>query len=518
VQEVLGTDEHDPGSMRNSPASQLEAVSSGQDEVEKRLRLKAIDRKGIFLCPVDVENLIDEEHSARAIWEFVGQLDLGMFRGEIRVFEGEAGRSAFDPHLLISLWIYAYTQGVGKARAISRLCDHDPAFQWLTGMQPVSYHTLSDFRISHKEKLDDLFKQILAILDSENIVDLKRVFHDGSKIAADASASSFHRLDKVEANLQLAKQVIAELEKEDPQQQSLRLQSAKRRAAKQREESLQKALEEFKKLPPTTTRKHETRVSQTDPEARNMKQAGGRYGPAYNAQISTEGKNGFVVAAHISQSSSDFGQLVPAVENIIDKTGTKPEEVVVDSGFASKKNIVQMSQQGIQLIGPLLPQSSTVEQLEKRGIDPDFGKEAFCFNSENNHYICPTGKILSHVCTRNGKASIEHLYRASAIDCRNCPLKEKCCGKTKRFQRTLIRTEDLPEITSFKETMKTQAAKEIYKQRSRFAEFPFAWIKEKFGLRKFHLRGQDKSLVELIWVCLAFNITGFIRIKRALLA
>lgn len=493
---------------------ELISDSSAEDEGQNRPRLKAIDRNQITLRAVDIETLIESNHSARAIWEFVGQLDLSEFHKEIRSFEGEAGCSAFPPQLLISLWIYAYTQGVGKAREISRLCDYHPAFQWLTGMQRVNYHTLSDFRISHKAKLDDLFKQILAVLDLENIIDLRRAFHDGSKIAADASGGSFHRLDKIQANLELAEQVIAELEKEDSQKQSMRIKAAKRRAANEQKESLQKALKEFKKLPSTTTRKHETRVSQTDPDARNMIRPGGGYAPAYNAQVSTEGKNGFILAAHISQSSSDFGQLLPAMENVEQNTGQKPEAAVADSGFASKKNIILLSKHGIRIIGPLLPQSSAKEQLEKRGIDPDFGKKAFCFDSEKNHYICPAGKILSYSSTRNGKASLEHLYRASAIDCRNCPLKEKCCGKTKQFQRQIIRLEDHPAVASFKETMETESAKEIYKQRSRFAEFPFAWIKEKFGLRKFHVRGKDKTLMELIWVCLAFNIQTFIRIKR----
>lgn len=486
------------------------------ENAETRVRLKAIDRKQIYLCAVDIEELIDQQHPARAIWDFVGQLDLRQYYEDIQVFKGEAGRSAFAPQLLISLWIYGYSRGCGKAREISRLCDQDPAFQWLTGMQQVNYHTLSDFRVLHKEKLDELFKQILAILDSEGIIDLTRVFHDGSKIVANAARSSFHRVKTIESNLKLAEQVIEQLESEDPQQHSRRTDAAKRQAAETRKESLQKALEEFKKLPGSTTRKTEMRVSQTDPEARNMLTAGGGYAPAYNAQVSTEGRNGFIVASDISQCSSDFGQLLAAVDNVKERTGHTPEEVVVDSGFTSKKNIVQLSQRGIRIIGPLLPQSSTVEQLERRGIDPAFSKEAFSYSSENNHYICPAKKILSYVSTRKGKASLEHLYRARLTDCANCTFREKCCGKMKHFQRRLIRTEDLPEVTAFKENMQTAAAKEIYRLRSRYAEFPFAWFKEKFGLRKFALRGCKKVLTELTWVCLTFNILQFIRIKRNL--
>ncbi len=468
------------------------------------------------LCAIDVENLIDQNHAARLIWEFVGQLDLSQFYQDIRSFEGEAGRSAFDPQLLISLWIFGYSEGVGTAREISRLCEYHPGFQWLTGMQSVNYHTLSDFRIIHRQKLDDLFKQILAVLQSQGIVDLKRVFHDGSKIKANASLNSFHRKKTIEENLKLAEEAIKQLEQQDCQQQNDRSRAAQENAARKRKETLAKAIEQFKNLPAKTKRKHETRVSQTDPDARNMLLAGGGYAPAYNVQLTTEGKNGFIVAAQIAQSSSDSEQLQPALEKTIENTKEIPQQVVTDSGFTNKTNIVKLTEHRIQIIGPLLPQSSTVEQFEKRGIDPSFGKNAFHFDSQKNQYTCPAGKVLRYVGSRRGKASIENLYRAPGIDCRTCPFKIMCCGKAKRPQRQLIRIEDLPEVASFKKVMETEPAKQIYKQRAQFAEFPLAWIKEKFGLRRFHVRGRDKTLTEILWASITFNVLWFLRIRRSI--
>jgi transposase len=61
----------------------------------------------------------------------------------------------------VGIWIYAYSKGTGSAREISRLCEYDPAYQWLTGMEPINYHTLADFRSSHKDSLDQLFVQVL---------------------------------------------------------------------------------------------------------------------------------------------------------------------------------------------------------------------------------------------------------------------------------------------------------------------------------------------------------------------
>ena len=91
--------------------------------------------------------MIEEDHPARAIWELVGQLDLRRYYDSIKVAEGEAGRSATDPRLLISLWLYAYSRSVSSARELARWCQYEPGCQWLTGLEGINHHTLSDFRV-----------------------------------------------------------------------------------------------------------------------------------------------------------------------------------------------------------------------------------------------------------------------------------------------------------------------------------------------------------------------------------
>jgi transposase len=149
---------------------------------------------------MNVERLVAEDHEVRAVWEFVGRMDLSGYDEEMDAVEGEAGRCALDPRLMISLWIYAYSKGVSSAREISRLCESDSAYQWLTGIEPINYHTLSDFRVDHKEALDELFTEILGLLSAEGLISLERVMHDGTKVKACASADTFRREERVRAH------------------------------------------------------------------------------------------------------------------------------------------------------------------------------------------------------------------------------------------------------------------------------------------------------------------------------
>lgn len=108
----------------------------------KCVRLVHVDRRQLCWTMLDVDRLVDEDHPVRAIWELVGRLDLSAFVNRIGSCEGGAGRPAFDPQLLVSLWIYAYSRGIGSAREVERRCAHDPGFRWLTGLLIINHHTL----------------------------------------------------------------------------------------------------------------------------------------------------------------------------------------------------------------------------------------------------------------------------------------------------------------------------------------------------------------------------------------
>jgi hypothetical protein len=62
-----------------------------------------------------------------------------------------------------------------------------------------------------------------------------------------------------------------------------------------------------------------------------------------------------------------------------------------------------------------------------------------------------------------------------------------------------IKISEQPATAALREKMKSGQAKQIYKKRGATAEFPFAWIKEKLGMRKFRLRGLAKATAEAIW-------------------
>src|SRR6185436_12066262 len=420
-----------------------------------------------------------------------------------------------DPRLLVSLWIYAYSRGISSAREIARRCTYEPAFQWLCGLGEINYHTLSDFRVDHDASLRELFVQVLGVLSSEGLVSLERVMHDGTRIKACAGADSFRREERLKEHLEAARKQVEAMG--DPQEEEpTRKQAAQERALRERQQRLEQALEEVQKVRQAkgSQQKEQARASQTDPQARIMKQSNGGYAPSYNVQLSTEASHRIIVGAEVSQSGSDFVHLIGAVAQVEANLGKKPAQVVVDGGFTSGENLMAMAEQGVDLIGPLAEGNvSWADQQRRRGVSEKFDLDKFNYDAQENIYRCPAGESLRHKGREFVPGAVIHKYTARIETCAGCQFRSQCCPGNHYHGRSVHRIERSPVLQQFAEKMETEAAKAIYRQRGAVAEFPNAWLKDKMGLKQFRLRGLIKVRLEILWAALTYNIQQWIRLN-----
>lgn len=310
-------------------------------------RLRRADRQ-ILVPAMPLEDLLTPEHHARTIWQFVQGLDLTPLCQTIRAVEGRPGRSATDPQILVALWLYATIEGIGSARALDYLCTHHHGFRWMCGGVSLNYHTLADFRVDHLEFLDELLTHSVAVLMEQDLVDVNRVAQDGMRVRASAGAASFRRRPTLGQCLQEAQAQVQRLRAEletDPGEANRQQQRARERAAREREERIRKALERMPEMEAKKKAddKAKARVSTTDPEATVMKMADGGFRPAYNVEFSTATASQVIVGVEVTTSGSDMGQLAPMVEQIHDRFGIYPKEMLTDGGFAKHEDIDAVS-------------------------------------------------------------------------------------------------------------------------------------------------------------------------------
>jgi transposase len=331
-------------------------------------RIVEVNRLQTRLVPMDLEGLLPADHQARAVWAFVARLDLSEFHERIKSREGRAGRPAIDPQILLGLWIMAMLDGVGAAREIERLCDYHLAYQWMCGGVHVNHHTLSDFRNLSSDQLNGLLTQTVSALLCEGLVEMNRVAQDGMKVRASAGSSSFRRRARLEAFKKIAREQVEILNQEledNSGAASKREQSARKRCAENREQRVERALEELTKAEnqkrskdPKRNRK-EKRSSVTDPESRVMKMADGGFRPAYNVHLATVTGANVVVAVEVNNEGTDQTTMVSLAEQIEERHQARPTEWLADNGCTSLENINDMDKRGCKVYAPLRVSKST---------------------------------------------------------------------------------------------------------------------------------------------------------------
>lgn len=346
---------------------------------EPKARVVEVNRAQMRLVPMDLESLLPADHQARAVWTFVDRLDLGEFYARVRSREGRAGRPATDPQIFLALWIYATLDGIGSAREVERQCQYHLAYQWICGGVNVNHHSLSDFRNEAADLLNGLLTQSVTILLSEGLVELRRVAQDGMKVRASAGASSFRTRAGLNKLQKIAREQVETLAKEieqEPGAGAKREAAARKKAADDRAERIDRALEEMaeaerRKRSNNGKKKNEARTSTTDPSARVMKMADGGFRPAYNVHLVSDTVSKVIIAIEVDNVGTDTHTMVPLAEQIEERYDVHPDEWLADGGCNSLNNVDDMAERGCKIFAPLRQRRSGRNPEEIRPTDSE---------------------------------------------------------------------------------------------------------------------------------------------------
>ncbi|WP_145085175.1 IS1182 family transposase [Aureliella helgolandensis] len=325
---------------------------------------------------LSLEDMLPRDHRARIVWSFVKTLDLEPLYEKIVVTKRTVGRNSIAPEILVSLWLLATLDGIGTARELGRRCETDIAYLWTLGNVTVNYHTLSDFRVENGAFLEKTLVDTVASLVAQGLVPLETIAQDGMRVRASAGSSSFRRKPTLESLQQQAQAHVDRLKKEsenecDRSAGDARRQAAVERASRERQERLDEALRQFEELSKQRESRRKgdgekTRVSTTDPDARNMKMANGGFDPAFNVQFATDADSRVIVAVDVINSGTDSGQMAPMHEKVCSTYDKTPKAQLVDSAYATKGDVKTVESKGTEVVSTI-PRGSV---LESKGKDP----------------------------------------------------------------------------------------------------------------------------------------------------
>jgi hypothetical protein len=90
-------------------------------------RYRPVDRDQSFLLPPDMREWLPEDHLAWLVIAVIAEIDTTAFHA--RPGRSWAGRSRYDPDMMLTLLVYAYANKVLSSRRIEALCAVDVAFR-----------------------------------------------------------------------------------------------------------------------------------------------------------------------------------------------------------------------------------------------------------------------------------------------------------------------------------------------------------------------------------------------------
>jgi transposase len=353
-----------------------------------------------LLFPPSLHDWLPDGHLARFVVDVVMALDVDAIYASYREKDGR-GQPAYAPEMMVRLLLYGYATGVYSSRQIETRTYEDVAFRYLAGDQHPDHATLAEFRKRHLSALASLFTQALLLCAKAGLVKLGHVAIDGSKIKANASkhkAMSYKRMTETEARLEQEIQALLHQAEEtdaaedaqygknrrgdelpdDLSRRESRLQKireakqaledeAREKAEHQRAETEKKLAQRDEQAKRTGKKKRgrkpelpdpdkarpadNSQRNFTDPESRIMPDGAnkGSFVQAYNAQIAVDSTSQVIVAAEVTQSSTDSRQLLPMLAQIAMNLKQKPEKASADAGYFSEANVTDAAVTGIDL-------------------------------------------------------------------------------------------------------------------------------------------------------------------------
>ena len=468
--------------------------------VDRRYQQVRPRTQGMLLPPC-LDDYVSEHNPVRAIDAFVDTLDLRALGFEHAKANSGAGQPAFNPALLLKLYLYGTQRGVRSSRRIEGETRRNVEVMGLCQEARPSTKTIADFRKNNATALQAANRDFVLLCREYSLLGGSRVAVDGTHLKADANRSSFHTKATLERDVKRLDAKIAaylrELDKADAQPEecadgtgdsALEAAVAMRRTKKALQERMEAS--------------GESQISEVDADARLLRKGDKTVG-GYNCQIAVDDKHKLIVAVDVVQDGNDTRQLEPMMTQARAATGSAQLSGLADAGYFSGEQLKSCEAQGMEVYLPIPKHAS------HKGTGGRFGSEDFRYDAQDDTVVCPAGQRLVRSGSASNKGKLYFNYRTTAAVCRECSLSGRCLAK-RESRRRVRRWEHADVIDRHRQKMRASA--QLMRRRGALVEHPFGTIKRWAGMDHFLMRGLVKCRGEFSLMTLSYNFKRVVNV------
>lgn len=139
-------------------------------------------------------------------------------------------------------------------------------------------------------------------------------------------------------------------------------------------------------------------------------------------------------------------------------------------------------------------------------------RKGFTYDAEQDVYICEQGKMLRNKGIKSDVGYFNYFYRSSAVDCKGCPIKKECCGKSDR--RTLAFTAFRNHFERMERRLKSLAGRRMKRLRMSTVEPVFGSLINYFGLKRVKAKGKNAAHKCMVISAAAYNLKKYIHFSK----
>ena len=433
------------------------------------------DQEQLFYS-FNLEAVVPDDHQVRAI---AGVLDLSWLRTELAPYYSHTGRPSIDPELMIRMLILGYVFAIRSERALCREVQVNLAYRWFCGLgieDKVPDHSAftraRNERFCNHDVFRVVFERVVSSCIKAGLVGGKGFAVDASLIAADANKCRStpgdewsHDIDPITAR-RAVRDYLANLD----------------------EPAWGAATEVVPKF-----------VAPADPAAQWTGALRNAAFFAYADNYLIDVKFGIIMDVEASRAIRQAE--VGASQTMITRTeatfGLKPDWLVADTAYGSAPNLHFLVDE--KSITPHIP---VIDKSQRD--DGTFSRQDFSYDKERDCYVCLKGKVLPRSSGSRGSRGDDMIsYFSRVADCRDCPLKSRCCPNSPSRKITRHIYEAARDVA--RAIAKTPAYEQTRCDRKK-VEMLFAHLKRILRLGRLRLRGPAGAQFEFTLAAIAQNL------------
>jgi transposase len=429
-------------------------------------------QKELFGYHVDLDRRVRPDNPLRKI---ATTIDFSFARVEVEHTYGQKGNVSVDPIVILKMMFLLFFDNIASERELMQIIPERLDYLWFLGYglnDAVPNHSvLSKARGRWGTKVfEQLFLRTVGECVAAGLVDGKKIYLDGSLIAANAST------DSVVAG---SPELIAALR-----------QAYRDQAAKLTEEL------EVLSAPTPLGPANQTHVSMTDPQSELARGRSTPSRPSYKHHRAVDNAHG-VITAHVTTGGSvkEDTQLFGLVEQHQENTALKVETIIADSQYGTVKNFLECVDRGI---GPHMADLKTAQDQGNRRSNL-FGEDKFIYDTASDTYRCPSDQVMKRWQKRAEKDAYQYMPKVGTCD--SCTLRAQCTQA--KGGRRIQRFDRQKELQQARVQSQSKAACRDRQRRKHLIEGSFADAANNHGFKRARWRGLWRQKIQnhLIAAC-----------------